>query len=300
VKRALAGIAGALTLLPLVSVAVIAAAVGTAAQPGGPSAEALADIPADYLRLYEAAAPTCPGMSWALLAAIGKVESDHGRNLGVSSAGAEGPMQFLPATWSAYGVDGDGDGRRDVNDPADAIYGAANFLCHNGAGDPAHLRDAIYAYNHADWYVDEVLSFYESYQDLSQAQLIAATAGAPSPAAAVAVRWALSQLGKPYAWGACGPDAWDCSCLVQHAYAAGGIGVPRTTSDQYAASGPYIDRSQLAAGDLVFFGTLSNIHHVGMYLGDGEMVDAPHTGAVVRVEPLHSDYLGATRPSAGH
>src|SRR5438105_13419376 len=137
-KRALAGIAGGLTLLPLVLVAVIAAAVGTASRPDGPSAEALADIPPDYLRLYEAAAQTCPGMSWALLAAIGKVESDHGRNVAVSSAGAEGPMQFLSATWSAYGVDGDGDGRRDINNPADAIDGAANYLCHNGAGDPAH------------------------------------------------------------------------------------------------------------------------------------------------------------------
>lgn len=113
--------------------------------------------PADYAKLYPAAAATCPGLDWQVLSAIGQVESGHGRNAGVSSAGAMGPMQFMPATFAAYAVDGDGDGQTDIFSPADAIFTAAHYLCANGGGDPARLRDAIWHYNHAQWYVDLVL-----------------------------------------------------------------------------------------------------------------------------------------------
>jgi hypothetical protein len=128
-----------------------------------PSSRARSEIPADYLALYQEAAKTCPGLSWTVLAAIGSIESSHGRSSapgvhsGANFAGASGPMQFLAPTWSAYGVDGNHDGTRDVYDPADAVYGAANYLCASGAGDPGRLPDAIWAYNHADWYVDDVL-----------------------------------------------------------------------------------------------------------------------------------------------
>ena len=79
--------------------------------------------------LYVAAAKTCPGMSWTLLAAIGQVESGHGANPGTSYAGAQGPMQFMPSTFASYGVDGDEDGDRDIMDPADAVFSAAHYLC---------------------------------------------------------------------------------------------------------------------------------------------------------------------------
>jgi len=98
------------------------------------------------------------------MAAIGSIESNHGRaqlagvHSGANFTGAMGPMQFLGATWAAYGVDGDSDGRRDVYDPDDAVPGAANYLCANGAGDLARLADAVWAYNHAGWYVDDVLA----------------------------------------------------------------------------------------------------------------------------------------------
>ncbi|MGH9246340.1 MAG: lytic transglycosylase domain-containing protein [Acidimicrobiales bacterium] len=124
----------------------------------GPSAIALAEIPAEYLALYQRAAVTCPGLSWSILAAIGFIESGHGGNNGPSSAGALGPMQFMPPTWAAYGVDGDGDGVADIWNPADAIFGAANYLCANGAGDPAGLRHAIWRYNHSQVYVEKVLA----------------------------------------------------------------------------------------------------------------------------------------------
>lgn len=113
---------------------------------------------AEFLSLYKAAARTCPGLSWTVLAAIGQVESGHGRNPSTSSAGAMGPMQFMPPTFAAYAVDGDGDGARSIMDPADAIFTAAHYLCANGAGrSPSALSSAIYHYNHAAWYVAMVL-----------------------------------------------------------------------------------------------------------------------------------------------
>jgi hypothetical protein len=115
--------------------------------------------PASWRELYIDSARYCPGLRWQVLAAIGQVESAHGKHLGPSSAGALGPMQFLPSTWAAYGVDGDGDGVRDIMSPFDAVPGAANYLCRSGASrGEAGLYDAIFAYNHADWYVRKVLA----------------------------------------------------------------------------------------------------------------------------------------------
>ena len=100
----------------------------------------------------------------AVLAAVNFVESGFGRIRSSSSAGAQGPMQFMPATFAAYGVDGDGDGDRDVQDPADAVFSAANYLCRNGAGrGETALARAIWHYNHADWYVQLVLKLAGQY-----------------------------------------------------------------------------------------------------------------------------------------
>jgi len=120
--------------------------------------------PKTYRELYMLSASYCPGLSWKVLAAIGQVESDHGRNVGPSSAGALGPMQFLPSTWASYGVDGDGDGKADIMNPYDAVPAAALYLCRNGAGRGGQsLYDAIFNYNHADWYVREVLALAARY-----------------------------------------------------------------------------------------------------------------------------------------
>jgi membrane-bound lytic murein transglycosylase B len=117
-----------------------------------------APIPADFRKLYVNAAKTCHGLSWTVLAAIGQVESGHGSNKATSYAGAQGPMQFMPATFAAYAVDGDRDGDKDILDPADAIFSAAHYLCANGAGHGANgLHNAIWHYNHAEWYVALVL-----------------------------------------------------------------------------------------------------------------------------------------------
>jgi membrane-bound lytic murein transglycosylase B len=119
-----------------------------------------------FMALYRKAAPTCPGLSWTVLAAIGQVESGHGRNPSTSYAGAMGPMQFLPSTFRAYAVDGNDDGVADIMNPADAIFTAAHYLCANGAGrGPEALYKAIWHYNHADWYVQMVLRLSEQYAD---------------------------------------------------------------------------------------------------------------------------------------
>ncbi|MCL7495212.1 NlpC/P60 family protein [Streptomyces sp. MCA2] len=123
----------------------------------------------------------------------------------------------------------------------------------------------------------------------------AAAARAADPRAARAVAFAYAALGKPYVWGATGPSAFDCSGLTQAAWKAGGVALPRTTYTQIS-SGPRIDRSQLAPGDLVFF--YSGISHVGLYVGDGKMIHAPHPGAPVRIAPIDQmPFAAATRPA---
>ena len=131
-----------------------------AAAASSASSEATAGgIPKSYLALYQSGAATCSGLAWPVLAAIGQVESGHGTNTGPSSSGAMGPMQFLPSTFAAYAVDGDGDGVADIWNPADSIYTAAKYLCANGAGGgPRPLYNAIWRYNHADWYVQMVMN----------------------------------------------------------------------------------------------------------------------------------------------
>ena len=116
-------------------------------------------IPPVYKALYQGASTTCPGLSWTVLAAIGQVETHHGMGGMVSSAGALGPMQFLPPTFVEYARDGDHDGKANIMDPADAIYSAAAYLCANGAGAGGQpLYNAVWNYNHADWYVQLVLA----------------------------------------------------------------------------------------------------------------------------------------------
>ena len=122
------------------------------------------DLPVDaYMKLYKKAAKDYGfAGDWYVLAAVGRVESNHGENLGPSTSGAMGPMQFLPSTWKYAGVDGNGDGEANIMDPRDAIPAAANYLRVGGA--PDDWSAALYSYNHAEWYVDQVLAVAESYR----------------------------------------------------------------------------------------------------------------------------------------
>ena len=122
------------------------------------------EIPYDrYVQIYKAAAKRYGFTEdWFVLAAVGKVESNHGANMGPSSAGAMGPMQFLPSTWQEYGTDGNGDGEANIMDPEDAIPAAASYLKAGGA--PGDWYAALYTYNRAGWYVREVLGIAETYR----------------------------------------------------------------------------------------------------------------------------------------
>jgi cell wall-associated NlpC family hydrolase len=268
-----------------------------------PSTSALTDIPAGYLALYVDAAATCPGLDWTLLAAIGKIETDHGRSTlpgvrsGTNSAGAGGPMQFEAATFNAvlarHQLPADGASPPSLYNPSDAIYAAADLLCDDHVA--TDLTGAIFAYNHSDAYVAQVIT-----QAAEYTATYADTAG--SGAGYAAVVYAQGQIGLPYLWGGDGSadGGFDCSGLTQAAYQAANITLPRTAQDQYEA-GPIVPAGEpLEVGDLVYYGTRTNIHHVAIYIGNGQMISAPGRGRVVHVEPYRwtgDDYFGATRPS---
>jgi cell wall-associated NlpC family hydrolase len=265
-----------------------------------PSALARNDIPPQYLAWYMAAAQTCPGLPWEVLAGIGEIESDHGRSTapgvhdGANFAGAEGPMQFEPSTFAAYAVNADPTTPLSPYDPQDAIFTAARMLCANGAqgGSPAGIRQALYAYNHATWYVNEVLTWAARYATPQQASAIAQKA----------IAFAEAQIGKPYQWGATGPDSYDCSGLVYAAYAAAGITIGRTTF-QWHQDGPAVPLSQIQPGDLLFSagsdGTPQNPGHVVMYIGGGQIIQAPEQGQPVQLDPVDlNGVVVATRPAA--
>ena len=303
---ALAAVLTVIMPLGLMLLAGAAAPASTATIPataGAPSRLAAVSIPPLYLSLYLAAASTCPGLPWQVLAGIGEVETNHGQlaapgvRSGANFAGAEGPMQFLPATFARYATGPD----RPLSpyDPADAVYTTARMLCASGAagGSSQGIRNAIFAYNHATWYVSEVLAWAARYVSPAGSASVAA----PEQAAADAIKYAESKLGDPYVWGADGPDAFDCSGLVYQAYLHAGIRIGRTTY-QWRQDGPVVPLDRLQPGDLLFSagadGTPDNPGHVVMYLGGGRIIQAPHTGAPVQEDPLSlAGVVVATRPA---
>ena len=318
-------LAGALALLavPMFIAAVgaaVAAATGAALHGGSgaagavsePGASARRDIPPDYFRLYVTAAASCPGLDWPLLAAVGKVETDHGRSrlpgvsTGENRAGAAGPMQFLAATFTAvttrHPPPPGGANPPSRYHPHDAIHAAAAYLCDSGA--PTHLRRALYAYNHSQTYVTTVLTRAAAYRTTPGPGPVGAASTDASAAARLALAYAHNQLGLPYLWGGNGPDrgdpGFDCSGLTTAAYAAAGITLPRTAHTQYRAGPLLPPGTPLQAGDLLFFGTPGRVHHVGIATGHGAMmIHAPRRGTTIRVQDAHNlhDYLAASRPT---
>jgi soluble lytic murein transglycosylase-like protein len=183
--------------------------------------------PAVLIPIYKAAGHRYR-VPWAVLAAINSIETDYGRNMSTSSAGAIGWMQFMPSTWAAYGVAAGRHSVPDPYDPHDAIFAAARYLAANGAA--RHLRKAIFAYNHATWYVDEVLWKAAGIADHT------AVRGSRARGKLDAMRaMALAVDGEPYIWGG-GHSNWeiqpgyDCSGFVSTVlHAAGYLEVPVTT-----------------------------------------------------------------------
>jgi cell wall-associated NlpC family hydrolase len=167
-------------------------------------------ISAASLLDYQQAASTCPGLPWTVLAAIGTVESANGTSTlpgvqsGANSAGAEGPMQFEPATFAEYDepVPPGGANPPSPYDQIDADYAAARDLCANGAENGANLDAAVFDYNHSDAYVTQVMTLAQSLGETQSQTVAAGTAGG------IAVDWALAQVGTPYVWGGLDSPPW--------------------------------------------------------------------------------------------
>ncbi|MGW0804278.1 C40 family peptidase [Nonomuraea sp. NPDC002799] len=309
------GLAGALLLVAVVVSPMLLISMPSFLNDGGFTADCedttqveevsdsgVSDIPVEYLDLYKDYGKKI-GVQWNILAAVGKRETDHGRSdlpgvkSGTNSAGAAGPMQFLISTWggqarvpvssavNGYASDGDGDGVGDVYNPADAILGAAKMLKRNGA--PENVRQALFVYNRAWWYVDQVEEIARKYAKSGEVELPPQASeecdeplveAAPNDLVAKILQYALAQRGKPYLWGGTGPDAFDCSGVIYAAYRAAGLSIPRTTFTQWPFGVKVLEGDE-QPGDLVFFnagpGTSSDSPgHVGLVVSKGKMLEA--------------------------
>ncbi|WP_425573439.1 NlpC/P60 family protein [Streptomyces albidochromogenes] len=307
---------------------VVAALIQTAGD--DPIGTALSmSVPADYKQLIEEAGNTCPEITPNILAALLTQESGFNPKAR-SPVGAQGIAQFMPSTWETHGIDGNKDGKRDAWDPEDAIPSSAKYLCtiakdvKDVPGNKQH--NMLAAYNAGSGAVQKyggIPPYKETQNYVRSITALANThsGGGGKPAttqqAATAVNAAKAMIGTPYSWGggtASGPSTgtccsprgrsgasisgFDCSGLTLYAYAKAGINLPRTAAQQYAASKP-VKPGEVRAGDLVFYGTsATSIHHVGIYIGGGWMIDAPRPGTKVRYSPLDTmtDLFAVGRP----
>ncbi|WP_236795742.1 bifunctional lysozyme/C40 family peptidase [Amycolatopsis sp. GM8] len=258
--------------------------------------------------------PNCH-LSWVTLAGIGKASADHGRfggdaidgngvtqkalgSVPLQGAAGEaanekrsGPMQLTPKEWQR--------GQGNIQNIDDAAVAAGRTLCANGTDLQAGTQwwNAIASYRDSDLFRQQVLG---------NAQLYAALSLAPQTAAGPsirAVRFALDQIGLPYVWGGNGPDAgaagFDCSGLTKAAYDSAGVSLQRTADSQFRTEPAVVGEPKM--GDLVFYGNpATRIHHVGLYIGNGLMINAPTQGMAIQIATYHvagDDYVGAGRPA---
>ncbi|MCM2420727.1 bifunctional lytic transglycosylase/C40 family peptidase [Streptomyces sp. RKAG293] len=304
-----------LSFLALLVIGTFSAAAGLAGGSGGSVTLAKGSVPAMYQSIVQKWGNLCPEINPALLAAQLYQESGWDPQA-QSAAAAQGIAQFIPGTWASHGVDGNGDGKRDVWDPEDAIPSAASYDCElakyvkDVPGD--HSDNMLAAYNAGAYAVihaggippyRETQNYVKTIRTLEKSFAAPVGRVAPSQQAAAAIYYAQGKLGTPYLWGGNGTadqnGRFDCSGLTKAAYESVGIELPRVANDQWNA-GPHPKRDELLPGDLVFFATDLNdprsIHHVGLYVGGGYMINAPYTGAVIRFDKIDTpDFIGGTR-----
>ncbi|MFE3171072.1 NlpC/P60 family protein [Amycolatopsis sp. NPDC059090] len=264
--------------------------------------------------------PDCH-LSWITLAAIGKITSDHGRAQGnqvgengtlakplgtvevldfyhrtVSTPGAAGPMQLSPAVWSKWQRSASG-GKADIQNIDDSALTAGRALCANGRDLATDWWNGVATLEPAPVVLHRTLATTNVYGTVGQNEQ------PPNPAVLTAVDFAIDQIGLPYVWGGNGTrDAdpgFDCSGLTTAAYASADVRLMRTADTQFRSIA-HVSEPQL--GDLIFYGApATKIHHVGLYIGNQQMIDAPQTGQAVQVHPYRKpgdDYAGAGRPTA--
>ncbi|WP_040919156.1 C40 family peptidase [Saccharomonospora glauca] len=290
------------------------------------------DIPRRAMYAYATATviltdeqPECH-LSWVTLAGIGRTATDHGRIEGgevtedgdmsepigtievrdfdgnvISEPGAAGPLQLSPAVWEEFKESPTGE-EPDIQNIDDAALTAARAMCDGGrdlSGGDSWL-DGVSVLLDEPLFLHRVLATANVYGTVGESRT------KPDTAALKAVTFAIDKIGLPYVWGGNGTEhgdaGFDCSGLTTAAYASAGISLMRTAHTQYH-SVPLVEKDdELRLGDLVFFGDPdTKIHHVGIYIGNDQMIDAPTFGQAVQVHNYRKpgdDYAGAGRPTA--
>ncbi|RZQ64888.1 NlpC/P60 family protein [Amycolatopsis suaedae] len=269
--------------------------------------------------------PKC-NVSWVTLAGIGKNASDHGRAGGglgdagtaakpigtvevrdfygkpVSKAGSSGPMQLPPEVWNGWKRSHTGTAEPDIQNIDDAALTAGRALCADGRdlSDGPTWWEAVRSVQDAPLFLHRVLATANVYGTVIKDN------APPNPAVLKAVTFAIDKIGLPYVWGGNGTEkgdaGFDCSGLTTAAYASAGITLKRTAHWQYGSVPLVPKETEPKLGDLIFYGNPSTkIHHVGLYVGNRQMVDAPTFGQAVQVHPYrkpNDSYAGAGRPAA--
>lgn len=289
------------------------------------------DIPQRAMRAYATATvalseerPGC-NLSWVTLAGIGKTASDHGRAAGgeltddgtvsepidtielrdfagevISVSGAAGPLQLSPSVWQRWAAS-TSDEKPDVQDIDDATLTAGRALCADGRdlSDGDDWLAGVARLQPAPLFLHRVLATANVYGTVGQ------SGEQPNRTALTAVTFAIEKIGLPYVWGGNGTEhgdaGFDCSGLTTAAYAEAGVELLRTAHTQYHSVPRVPEGEEPQLGDLIFYGDpATKIHHVGLYIGNQQMIDAPTFGQAVQVHNYRSegdDYAGAGRPA---
>lgn len=285
-------------------------------------------VPEQFRPAITLAGTRCPEVEAAMIAAQLKHESEFRPTAVNAATGATGIAQFMPATWTSWGKDYDADGKADATNPADAIGSEADYLCAIASQMKGWLADGsvrgdltdliLAGYNagpsavlaaagvppiaETTDYVRSISATMATFVGRidASAESGAAAEAVPDSLAGKAIAAAQAELGKPYVFGSVGPDTWDCSSLMQHAWQAVGVQITRTTYTQVESPRlRQIPYQQRRAGDLIYFkmnGAAGPFDHVGMIFDGQRMIEAPRTGLTVRYQVYNDGYYRSRNP----